>query len=260
MAGCGDDDGPAGPGDLGQPPALPDESSLSIDLSAFLSPSSKWVIQPQTPSDSSSYLTARATLAIVNLAILYVAAPAAAAFQGAFGATPVHQADGSWTWSYIVTYDSRSFALALNGKAAADESQWSMRVTTTGLGNDLTDYLWYSGAVATAGDEGYWQLYDPMVPATPTNALRVDWQVASADNRTAVWVNNRIGGAGEGDSLTYLLNEDAASVSFRDASNGVVSAVEWSVDTTAGSITVPFYNQGARACWDSGHLNAPCAP
>ncbi len=260
LAGCGGDDPPTNPGSQEEPPELPDASTLSIDLAAFSGASAKWEIQPQAPSDSSSYLTAKATVGVISLALVVIAAPASAAFEGAFGAEPLRQSDGSWTWSYSVAYGDKVFDLALNGKAAPQQSEWSMRVTTTGFGSNLTNFLWYSGVVAASGDEGYWQLYDPTIPAAPTNALRVNWEATSADDRSAVWLNNRAEADGEGDLLSFEQSGVAASVEFADASNGTVSTIEWDVMTTAGSITIPFYNQGTKSCWDSSHLNASCAP
>jgi hypothetical protein len=254
VAGCGDED-PMGP--AGDPPALPDAASFAVDLSAFAMPE-KWEVSPQSPSDSSNFLTARATAAVIGIGVVAIAAPAAAAFEGAFGAQPVRQADGSWTWSYSVVYGQASFDLSLNGRAAAGGSEWAMRVTTNGLGSNLTDYLWYSGAVSASGDEGMWQLYDPSAPAEPVDALRIDWQTKSADDHSAIWTNNRPGSDGEGDVLAFARSEDDASIEFSDASNGTTSSIAWNVDTTAGSLTMPFYNQGEKSCWDSNHLNAAC--
>lgn len=282
LAGCGGDDGPSGTTN-NEAPALPDQASLSMDSSAFPNTGSnvrrdqpndvvyedygggrygKGAPASGTPTDSmsySNYIVGRSVATAVNVAIGAFAAAPAAAFAGAFLATPVQEEDGSWTWSYGVIYGSVSYTLSLNGRWNGSATDWAMRVTTSGLTQNVTNFLWYSGQTQNAGSMGYWQLYDMTAPQTPTNLLRVDWNRASADNRSMVWLNNRVGGTAYGDNLTYAQNEDAVSMDYLDASSGVTSFVRWNIDTTAGSVRLPMYNGGQEACWDEDHLNASCS-
>jgi hypothetical protein len=286
-AGCGDDDNPAGTDDDNLvAPALPDQQSMAIDNTPFEAAAAgskgtrypndrEWVDHNGSRYDNkaasggavaalvdsasySNYVTGRAVATVVGAAITVHSAAPAWAFQGAFGATPVKQQDGSWSWSYSLGYGQAMYSMVLNGMPSSEGVNWTMRVSTVGLTQNVTNFLWYSGQTTNGGAAGYWQLYDVATPSVPVSTVRVDWARSSADNRSATWLNNRVGGQGYGDTLVYSQNEDDVSMTFTNASSGEQSFVRWNVDTTAGSVRVPLYNGGQEACWDSQHLNKNC--
>lgn len=288
LIGCGNDDNPAGTTN-DEAPALPDQSSMSVDNSAFESTPSASVGSTGTkdtppiveedyqrfggPFDKGSpaagvaadsagyanYVAGRTVAAAANVAVVVFSAAPSAALAGASLAVPQAQADGSWNWSYAVTYGYVTYNLVLNGKAASSGTNWSMRVSTTGLSQNLSNFLWFSGQTQSGGNTGYWQLYDPTFASAPTNLIRVDWNRVSATNRSAVWQNNRVGGTAYGDNLTYAQSGSEASIDYADVSEATASFVRWNTDTSAGSVRVPVFNGGAEACWDASHLNTSCA-
>lgn len=283
-AGCGDDDNPADTDDNLVAPALPDQQSLAIENTAFAAAPNgtkgtkypndrEWVDYNGSRYDNksdpgasalidsasySNYNAGRAVATVVGVAITLNSAAPAWAFQGAFGATPVKQVDGSWSWSYSLSYGAAMYSLVLNGMPSGEGVNWTMRVSTVGVTQNVTDFLWYSGQTTNGGASGHWQLYDIAAPSVPVPTVRADWVRTSADNRSAMWRNNRVGSPGYGDTLVYLQNEDDISMTFTPSATSVQSFVRWNVDTTAGSVRVPLYNQGQEACWDSQHLNKNC--
>ncbi len=260
FAGCGDDN-PEDAGQNGALPTLPSAASMLVDLDAFEDGgAAKSPVPIAAPADSSHFVAARLAVAAINTAVIGFAAAPVAAFSAAIGTAPVQQPDGSWDWSYSMTFDTLSLNLVLNGRADAEGAQWAMRVTTTGLPADVSDFLWYTGEATLDGDVGHWQFYDIAAPETPTDLARADWSIDDADSRSLYWVNNRAGGEHQGDGVTYTVDGSAASITHLDASALTSLVVAWDLVTTAGSITAPGYNGGAEACWQENHLNTDCVP
>ncbi len=286
IAGCGDDN-PSGVAN-DQAPALPDQQSFSMDNSAF--PESQelgdkpsnglrdiiWEdtgdrdgsgkgtpdVSGAPVADSASYsnyVAGRTVVGVARAAVVAFSAAPASAFAGAFNATPAQQSDGSWTWSYAIVYGSASYNLALNGAPSVDRVDWSMRVTTTGLAQNVTNFLWFSGQTQNGGGAGYWQVYDALQPEAPANLIRVDWSRVSAGSWTATWLNNRVGSYAYGDNLAYSEIAADASVTYTRGSDGDESFVRWNMATTAGSVRLPVYNGGQEACWDASHFNSSCS-
>jgi hypothetical protein len=258
IAGCGDES----PEDAGQntPPALPSPQSMSVDLDVFDSGTAKLPAPMSAPSDSTNFQAAVLAIDSINVAVLGFAEAPIAAFTGAAGATPAQQSDGSWQWAYSLTSDTLSLNVVLNGSADAQWTYWSLRVTTTGLPTDVSDFLWFTGQASPTGDVGHWQFHDITIPATPTDLARVDWSIENADSRSLYWVNDSPGSEHRGDGVTYIQQGNAASITHLDASSLNSTDVAWDLATTAGSLTAAGYNGGAKACWQENHLNTVCPP
>lgn len=203
-------------------------------------------------------MVAKATAVAVNSAVLAGIAPAAVAFAGAFLVEPEEQEDGSWLWSYQAAFGEYVFDLKLNGKREGDESVWSLRVSTDDTDPVLVDYLWFEGRCPIVPVTGYFQFYDPTVPGQAVNLLRLEWARASALVRSAAFIVNRPGGNAEGDRLDYAQDGVDALMQYTDASIAAAWNIAWNIETEAGSVLVPYYNRGERACWDEGHLNTAC--
>lgn len=224
LSGCGEDDAnPAGAGET-TAPALPPSDALTIDLSAFGVGGGEAGIGKSlglaADSDSANYKAARATVLVVNAAVLSGLAPALIAFAGAFLVAPEPQEDGSWVWSYQATYGAVVFDLSLTGKREGNENVWSLRVSSDDVQPPLDNFLWYSGRCPLVPTTGTWQFYDPTSPAEPVPLVRVDWVRESAVDRSAVFTANRPGGEILGDQLAYLQDGLDASVSYLDVSAG----------------------------------------
>jgi hypothetical protein len=258
-----DEESPSNPAAENEAPELPPADVMAVDLETFDgaeaqgSSKVKTTDEP-TPSDSSNYVVAKATAIAVNSAVLAGIAPAAVAFAGAFLVQPVEQEDGSWLWSYQAVYSEWVLDLQLTGKREGSETVWALRVSTDDTNPALVDYLWYEGRCPYVPITGYWQFYDPTVPEAPVQLLRLEWSRASAVERSATFTVNRPGGNSEGDRLEYAQDGSAALMQYHDASAAMTWDVQWNIETEAGSVIVPYYSRGERACWDEDHLNAVC--
>lgn len=255
-----DDDSPSQPAAENEPPALPPSDAMEVDLAAFgaLGTDAAKVKEEPSPSDSSNYLVAKGTAIAVSTAVLVGLAPAVVSFAGAFLVAPEQQEDGSFLWSYEAAYEEFVLELELTGKKEGSEAVWALRVSSDDTDPPLADFLWYEGRCGIVPVEGYWQFYDPTQPDDEVPFVRLDWIRESAVDREAAFLVNRPGGTAEGDRLAYRQDGLAALIEYTDASAATTWDIGWDLETEAGSLLVPYYNRGERACWDGSHLNTTC--
>jgi len=261
VAACSqDDESPSKPVEENEAPVLPPSDVMDVDLAAFGTAGSDAakVKDEPAPSDSSNYVVAVATAVTIDAAVLAGLAPASVALAGAFLVSPVEQEDGSFLWAYQAAYEPYVFDLELTGKKDGSEVVWALRVTTDDTEPPLTDFLWYDGRCGVLPLEGFWQFYDPTQPDEEIPLARLDWIRESAVDREAAFLVNRPGSAVEGDRLEYRQDGTAAFMEYLDASTVALWDIQWDIETEAGSLLVPYYHQGERACWDEAHLNVTC--
>ena len=101
-------------------------------------------------------------------------------------------------------------------------------------------------------------LIDTVVDATPGEpAIRIDWENLPGDiHRLAILVN-LAGSEDEGDNIEFYESPGFSHMQFYDASEDVTGTIIWYPDGS-GSITVPDYNGGQKACWDTQQYDADC--
>jgi hypothetical protein len=178
------------------------------------------------------------------------------AFAVAIHSVPREQPDGSYLWTYIFVEKGQEYSVFLYGKTVAGRVAWRMEVSAPSLGFD--HFMWFDGE--SADTEGFWQFYAPS-PATPAGTLtgqpvaRVDWSNNAGLNRLRLTAN----GTGEesGDYLEFQETSARATVDYFDASAAQQSNLTFHADGS-GSLTVPDYNNGIRACWDAERFDAAC--
>ena len=101
-----------------------------------------------------------------------------------------------------------------------------------------------TGLAASSGTDG--------VPVA-----RIDWEHnGPKDNRLSV-TNNHEGSEEEGDVLEFRELPGVSTIDLFDADADDVHNITVLHDES-GSITVPDYNNGEKACWDTQYNNVAC--
>lgn len=241
LVGCTEDENG---GETGQPPELPPDASMTIDLSAFEGAT----VAPGLQFPGKNFNSAAIRVGFLNLAVVVGLALPAGVFKEAVSTEPTEQDDGSWLWSYTVNILGVDIEANLTGSLEGLETAWSMRVTSNFL--LLDDFEWYTGESALDNASGSWLFYDHKVPNEAKELAGIEWAVSGADKAELVISNLETEGPNSGDVLTYSVEGTTALVSFYDASEDILADIEWDLVTIAGSLRVPNYNNGERAYWD----------
>jgi hypothetical protein len=242
FVGCGEKDDD----EEGQAPELPPEASMTMDFSAF--GGEKMAPSAQLPGKNFSNAAIR--ILALNLAVVVAMTPAVATFKAAYGADPVEQDDGSWLWPYTINILGHKIEAELTGSLEGFATAWSMRVTSDSFDPPLEDFEWYTGECSLDGTSGDWLFFDYKIPDTATKLATIEWKVESTSKSELTFTNITEGRENSGDILTYSVDGTTALVTFYDASEDITADITWDLDTIAGSIEVPGYNNGERAYWD----------
>ncbi len=280
LAGCNSGD-PFQPPEEEQPPALPQVSTMKMDLSFFSTASSyetsikEGVPGPELLSQyptKYNFINAAVRVLFVDLVILAAMEPPVAAFVVALHSVPQHQPDGSWLWTYIFVDGDIEYSIFLRGKKVEDYTEWSMRVSSTNPEMLLDHFLWFEGEAMNDDSGGYWQFYEPdeTVPlATLVSAggeletpgvpsVRIDWENLPEDTHLLSFLINKAGSPDEGSSVEFFQSPDVCYMEFYDVSKDATGTIKWYADGS-GSIEVPDYNDGEKACWDNRQNDVDCS-
>ncbi len=241
--GCSDE---GNGGEADQPPELPPDASMTVDLSTF----GEGKVAPGLQLPGKNFSNAAIRVGLLNLAVVVGMALPAATFKAAVSTDPVRQGDGSWLWSYEINILGFDIAAELTGRLDLAELKtvWSMRVSSNLL--LLNDFQWYTGESVLDNTSGSWLFYDYLTPNAANELAKVEWTVSAVDEADLVISNLTVDGANAGDILLYSIAGTTALISFYDASEDMVADITWDLITIAGSILVPNYNDGERAFWN----------
>ena len=88
--------------------------------------------------------------------------------------------------------------------------------------------------------------------------LRIDWDFTQENHAYLMLENSDDAGEDVGDRLTFQSTGANRSMDFVDVSSGLVWFIEWNEVNHSGSLMVPNYNDGNRACWDNNLVNVEC--
>jgi hypothetical protein len=259
-----------------QPPALPAASTMAMNLSFFdaaqIDEASLISGVPGGPALSAAagkehFINAAVRVLFVNLVFCAAFEPPVAAFALAIHSIPQLQPDGSWLWTYIFVDGSVEYSIFLYGKRVADYNQWRMEVSASDPSLGFDHFVWFDGEAMVDGSSGYWQFYTPVegVPAvaaagaaTPgVPSVRIDWLNTSANEHQLTILANEAGSEDEGDTVVFYNSPSASFVQFNDLSAALLYEIIWYPDGS-GSIEVPDYNGGDKACWDTRQNNSEC--
>jgi hypothetical protein len=280
---CSKDD-PAGPGaDASEAPALPDVSTMTMDLSFFRlagvdgtsiengSPSPK-LAAANTGKDN--FINAAVRVLYIQLVFCAAFEPPVAAFALAIHSIPQLQVDGSWLWTYIFVDQGTEYGIFLYGKDEGRHVAWRMEVSTNNPAMPLDHFVWFDGESMKNDSAGYWQFYEPtaeaLAPAATTAAgppgepsIRIDWLNISHHVHQLTLLVNKAGVPDEGNTVVFYGSPLVHYIELTDYANdpaGDVYDITWYPDGS-GRLLVPDYpadNPGAKACWDSRQYDVEC--
>jgi len=253
LAGCGSD--PAEPNHAAQAPTLPDPERLVPDL-AFFEPGAALVDADGAKGAASKahFVNAYLRVVVVDALTRLVLTPPVTAFAVALHTVPSPQPDGSWLWVYTWVNGEEEAQIRLRGREAGAYVEWEMRVSTVGFEPALDNVLWFEGRTAREGAEGRWLFHDHELAGNPVVA-----ELAWGDDAGGEYLTlAAVAGPDAGDELTYRHAAPHCSVVFADASAGLDYDIRWNEADGSGSLQVPDYNGGARACWDTRQNDTEC--
>jgi len=241
----------------GGAPLLPPDDSMTIDLSTFGADKLGAPIPP-IPGTRLNFAAAAATALVINTIVVAKLTIPVAIFMAAKSTTPVKQDDGSWLWSYSRNIGLETFTANLTGKREGNEVIWSMKVSNTTSLRPLDNFEWYTGGNSRDNGSGSWQFFNRDTPDQANPTYAIEWKVEGEGKRERTFTNQEAGSQHFGNVVRYAVKGDMASISFTEADKGSTTIIEWSLKTTAGSITSPSYKQGEKACWDENKLDVAC--
>lgn len=244
-------------------PDLPPQSSLAVDLQAFNNNSAAGLSKSgaEPTAVGLHFVAARLTVGAINLAVLTHMSVPVLTFAAALSQPPVLQDDAKWHWIYSVSNDAgQQFQADLAGwiDESAKVSRWEMRITTSGFGAPLNNFLWYAGQAALNNGSGQWDIYDSAQPSNSVEAAHIDWDRPSADKATLKFTVVKPQVPENGDVLTYQVDGTGRAVTFFDQSANATLDISWDAVTNAGYIIAPNYNNGQKSCWDSQLNDTTC--
>ncbi|MBD3336533.1 MAG: hypothetical protein GF355_13555 [Candidatus Eisenbacteria bacterium] len=260
--GCGEDSTGPQSGDP-EAPALPPPASLQLGFDLF----AEVGLQAGTPPGAAAqpefqtrwnFLNAAVRVAVLNLVTTAIVAPPAAAFEAAIHSQPSYIGDATFVWIYTwVNGQGREVEIRLRGVLLDQAVDWELRVSDNQADPPLEQVVWFTGLSDFGNDEGFWILND-IVDGEPVEAARIDWQVDAEDDRRLSFENIYAGHEDLGDTLSYSQEGTVITIEFFDASEDIVADITWDEVTGAGSLQVPDYNDGERACWDEDQYDIEC--
>lgn len=247
-------------GSVSEAPPLPPDESMAVDLSLFDEDVDGGIRAPAV----ATYLNfgnAAVRVASINAALAAAVAAPATLFAAARLYEPTPQSDGTWLWSYSVTIEYVTFTASLTGEMDGDETRWSMVVSTNVPLRPVVSFLWYQGVCTDNNASGTWEFFDITTPIEQNPTATVDW-TADVDSKAAHLLLKNVDTRPEaeyaGDILSYDVGSEIASIVYTDASESEVWSITWDTETGEGSLRVPEYNDGEKACWNNLKQDAAC--
>ncbi len=244
-------------------PDLPPQSSMAVDLQAFNNNNAAGLSKTGAGQTAVGlhFVAARLTVGAINLAVLAHTSVPVLTFAAALSQPPALQDDAKWHWIYSVSNNAgQQFQADLAGwiDESAKVSRWKMRISTTGLGAPLNNFLWYEGQAALNNSSGQWDIYDSAQPANSVKVVHIDWDRPSAGQATLKFTVVKPQVPENGDVLTYNVDGTGRMITLFDQSVNTTLDISWDAVTNAGYIIAPNYNNGQKSCWDSQLNDTTC--
>jgi hypothetical protein len=269
LAGCSDDSTTRPDVDNNQAPALPAVSTMKFNLDFYgvQAPTvdaqsletgrpSDAMLQTAAAGDHENWINAYVRAVFIYLTTFDMLEEPIGAFAYAIHSVPQKQSDGSYLWTYIFVDKEIEYSVFLFGTPKLDTVEWRMEVSSNNPAQVLNHFVWFTGESKRDDTGGYWQFYVPVDETNGVPVVRIDWVNGLHEDTLTLTVN----GAGlenEGDVLEFSDSKATGSIEYFDASENLTSSIIWHSDGS-GSLTVPDYNGGAKACWDTEQRNVAC--
>jgi hypothetical protein len=250
LAGCESD--PAAPPSPASAPQLPDPARLVPDLAFFDQGAD--LAAGKTAFAKANFINAYVRVVVINALTHLVLTPPVTAFAVALHTIPSPQPDGSWLWVYTWVNGEEEAQIRLRGRETADGVAWELRVTALSNDPPFDDVLWFEGTTRFAGAEGRWTFHDPELAGNP-GVADLTWGVDADGEFLTLECTH---GDDAGDRLTYRHDAPDCAVLFHEAGQEGDWDIRWNENDGTGSLMVPDYNGGARACWDENQNDTVC--
>ena len=230
-------------------PTMPSSGILTVDFSTFTDASMERPAEHCADFDTAAALVtvwAQVTNAILVMPRL--------AFVIAVLQPATYDADMGWSWG--IDLDENVSINMTAQVVSGDSVEWMMFITN--VEDSLDHFLWYLGRCNFGADGGWWEFYDPDLPADSNDVLWVGWEENESDTTGKLTlVNTDETDDGCGDTLYYELDGSTAFVWLHDVDSERPGRWEitWDIDEHYGMITYP---EGESRCWDSALECADC--
>jgi len=252
-------------------PALPPQSSMSIDFSNFSAKKSTPAANEtnaNTVVEINNYVFARSIAGIWSTILAINLAVPVASFNLAVNSTPHYLGSNKWEWNYNFDVVGATFKARLTGERRTSDIKWEMYVSKEGVGA-FAELLWYSSTSNLDGKSGQWVLNHSK--DFPEPALQIDWQIDGSnigsikytyirdlnDDRTAdLFKNSYIEYGVTSNTLNSFYN-----VHMNNGVQGVFNDVfiEWSSTGHNGHVKANYrYQDDLWHCWDATGVNVVC--
>jgi len=263
LAGCSNEESTRPGATAQEAPALPPAASMQFDFS-FFDDGSGFQVKEGAESSSENlgmfnWLNAVVRVAYINLAVAQAFTPPTLAFAAAINTDPVFEEPDTFLWTYTWTEEpGHEIVIHLRGRVEAPNVVWELRVTDDQATPPLDEFLWFHGESSLIDETGYWIFNDIGAGGSEVEVARIDWNVEAEDQRELIFENIEVGHEEYGDRLTYLVEATIVSVRYHAESEDLDADITWDEITGAGSLCVPDYNDGERACWDEQQQDVEC--
>ncbi|MEZ4655734.1 MAG: hypothetical protein R3E12_19655 [Candidatus Eisenbacteria bacterium] len=215
-------------------------------------------VAPQAMEARLNWTNAVVRVLLINAFVEVAFTPPLHAFELALHSLPVAEEDGSFLWSYVWNDGDREVRIDLTGRPAGSNVEWQVRVTDSAATPPLDHALWFRGESNASNRSGYWVFFDLEGLRTQAEVARIDWRVTNDRDAELAITNRNAQDEGVGDTLTYRVDGNEASVVYDDVSEDAILRIVWDTISGAGSMIAPDYHEGERACWDDRQQDVEC--
>ena len=158
--------------DKGNPPALPIEESMALDISFFTNAKSAGVYEV-AESTQFNFGAAALTVGIWNTILFINLAVPVTAFGHAFNHEANYIGPGKWQWAYTVNILATKYSARLTGEIRSGDIKWEMYIAGAG-GQNFEEFKWFEGTSALDGNSGSWTLFHSW-EYDNEEVLTIDW-------------------------------------------------------------------------------------
>ena len=238
-----------------EPPTVPPATSMEISFSALESNKEmNRAKQKSAENFTRAALTALVMKGIVELNLVIPRTLLAAANN----TEAALNQNEEWEWSFSKTARDTTYEVRLlASRTEQDSVDWSFYITNPNL--DLDEQLFFDGTTNTEGTSGVWGYYSLQNTSSQEQVSRLNWTVNASDDielRLEV-ISDRYDN--QGDYIDYMYKDSLKTAVYYDRSDDQQTEIQFNVNTRAGYIIAPNYNNGEKACWDENLQNIPCS-
>ena len=243
------------------PPVLPPQSSIKLELSGLTNDSGSNLQLPKISGYNSSMVGSNwlyaagqvgfwTTVTGVTLSIPITA------FAATIDQDPEYLGDLRWKWTKNFQVLLGQYTSELYGEINGSVVDWEMYISQTG---GYSDYLWFTGESNLDGSGGTWTFNKSV--EEPVDYLHVEWNILPRFGDLKYEVV-QTGAENEGSYIFYALypGEDynAACTLFNSVNTNMIN-VEWHRINRDGHVKSPAYFEDELwHCWDENRDNIEC--